>query len=239
MKKRFPWTRIDPSLSPADYDAATMVKIKSRCRMLDNGCWEYLGTRNEQGYGFMNYRGKSWPLHRLTLTIAKGPIPPKHKACHSCDFPPCCNPDHLNAETDAENIRQSVERGRHAKIQNTHCPQGHAYAEHGRVNPNRGWRACKLCHRIKQRIKAGWPVHLANSEPARQGRSPIANPTWRRVRSGRVSKIHCLRGHALFGDNLYVTPDGRRQCRICHHASVRKFRPKPVALFAHAASKPR
>ena len=28
-------------------------------------------------------------------------------------------------------------------------------------------------------------------------------------------KIFCIRGHPLFGANLYVTPDGRRQCRIC------------------------
>lgn len=238
MKKRFPWTRIDPNLSPADYDAATMAKIKSRCRVLENGCWEYLGTKNQQGYGFMNYRGKPWALHRLTLTIAKGPIPPKHKACHSCDFPPCCNPDHLNAETDAENTRQSVERGRHAKIQNTHCPQGHAFEEHGWVNPKTGWRACKTCGRIKQRILAGWPEDLARSEPKRQGRSPVANSTWRRKRVPRVIKTHCLRGHELAGENLYMTPDGRRNCRTCHHASVRKFKPKPTALVTARATSP-
>lgn len=28
-------------------------------------------------------------------------------------------------------------------------------------------------------------------------------------------KTHCKRGHLLSGDNLYVFPDGRRQCKAC------------------------
>lgn len=28
-------------------------------------------------------------------------------------------------------------------------------------------------------------------------------------------KTHCIRGHALSGENLYVKPDGRRECREC------------------------
>lgn len=30
-------------------------------------------------------------------------------------------------------------------------------------------------------------------------------------------KTECLRGHPLSGDNLYVTPSGRRQCQTCRH----------------------
>lgn len=28
-------------------------------------------------------------------------------------------------------------------------------------------------------------------------------------------KIHCIRGHVLSGENLYITPNGRRQCKKC------------------------
>lgn len=28
-------------------------------------------------------------------------------------------------------------------------------------------------------------------------------------------KVDCKRGHPLTGANLYTTPDGRRQCRVC------------------------
>ena len=33
--------------------------------------------------------------------------------------------------------------------------------------------------------------------------------------AANAAKTHCLRGHPLAGDNLYRTPDGRRQCRAC------------------------
>lgn len=34
---------------------------------------------------------------------------------------------------------------------------------------------------------------------------------------------HCSKGHPLSGDNLYQRPDGKRGCRICRRASMRKF----------------
>ena len=34
-------------------------------------------------------------------------------------------------------------------------------------------------------------------------------------RGGNAAKTACKWGHPLAGDNLYMTPDGRRQCRIC------------------------
>jgi hypothetical protein len=37
-----------------------------------------------------------------------------------------------------------------------------------------------------------------------------------------LAKTHCLRGHPLSGDNLYVTPSGKRNCRTCKAASTRK-----------------
>lgn len=32
--------------------------------------------------------------------------------------------------------------------------------------------------------------------------------------------IKCNRGHDLCGDNLYITPDGRRNCKACRRESV-------------------
>jgi hypothetical protein len=37
----------------------------------------------------------------------------------------------------------------------------------------------------------------------------------RRPRRKAEPKTHCKRGHELAGENLYITPDGRRQCRTC------------------------
>lgn len=53
------------------------------------------------------------------------------------------------------------------------------------------------------------PDHLAvttDAENIRRGEAPAI----RLARSGE-----CCRGHAMAGDNLYVSPQGKRQCRIC------------------------
>ena len=36
-------------------------------------------------------------------------------------------------------------------------------------------------------------------------------------------KMTCIHGHALSGDNLYVTPSGRRQCKTCRRASTARY----------------
>lgn len=47
-------------------------------------------------------------------------------------------------------------------------------------------------------------------------------------------RTHCIRSHALSGANLYMTPDGRRQCRSCHHEAVKRFKPKsPEPIPSH------
>lgn len=39
-----------------------------------------------------------------------------------------------------------------------------------------------------------------------------------------AKKTHCNRGHPLKGDNLYRTPDGRRNCRTCLRLADKKRR---------------
>jgi hypothetical protein len=42
------------------------------------------------------------------------------------------------------------------------------------------------------------------------------------------NKTHCVRGHELKGDNLYVKPDGARRCRKCNNEkqNIRRRRSK-------------
>jgi len=40
----------------------------------------------------------------------------------------------------------------------------------------------------------------------------------------RAKGSSCCRGHPLSGDNLYLTPNGRRQCRECRRESVKRYR---------------
>jgi hypothetical protein len=220
VKHRFAPVHIDPSLPKAQYDAAIMAKIKSRCLILPNGCWEFQGTKNHQGYGFMLYRGKAWPLHRLVLTIAIGPIPKSRKAMHTCDYPPCCNPNHLIDGTQRENVLDSVKKNRHHRARVTHCKRGHKlYGSN--VYMHKGTRHCRTCDIGHKRIATGWPADLAFTVPKMQGHYPGGM-----VRVAKAPKRQagvCKNGHQLSEENVYVTPKGYRQCRPCRTTSVRRF----------------
>lgn len=75
-------------------------------------CWEWQGSRNTvSGYGTITYQGKSWSTHRLSYTLANGPIPEGKLLRHTCDNPICCNPSHLIPGTTLQNYQDLVERG--------------------------------------------------------------------------------------------------------------------------------
>lgn len=40
----------------------------------------------------------------------------------------------------------------------------------------------------------------------------------------RRGMTHCPAGHEYAGENLYVTPDGKRVCKECNRAAKRKYR---------------
>lgn len=49
-------------------------------------------------------------------------------------------------------------------------------------------------------------------------------------------RTHCIRGHPLFGENLYVTPYGARQCITCRKARDQK---RTAERQAYRAANPR
>lgn len=75
-------------------------------------CWEWQGHRNAKtGYGAISWQGAKTYTHRLALQLSRG-IPASRFVLHHCDNPPCCNPYHLYAGTQADNVRDRETRGR-------------------------------------------------------------------------------------------------------------------------------
>lgn len=78
-------------------------------------CWLWRGAQNSRGYGQVWREGKRPGAHCIAFASSGVRIPPRRVVRHSCDVPPCCNPRHLSLGTQADNLREMVERGRSAR----------------------------------------------------------------------------------------------------------------------------
>lgn len=78
-------------------------------------CWEWQASTTSSGYGQIMVNARPRRItraHRLSWTIANGPIPSGMVVCHRCDNPPCVNPAHLFVATQQDNIADMVRKGR-------------------------------------------------------------------------------------------------------------------------------
>lgn len=86
----------------------------------ETGCWEYAGKfKDKDGYALVWYPGSHGKrlvrLHRLVWELTHEAIPPTVHVCHTCDNPPCINPEHLFTGTSRDNNDDKVRKGRHAR----------------------------------------------------------------------------------------------------------------------------
>lgn len=77
------------------------------------GCWEWNGQRDRQGYGQIWFDGRTRKVPRLAYTTWVGGVPTELMVRHRCDNPPCLNPDHFELGTGLDNMRDKMDRGRH------------------------------------------------------------------------------------------------------------------------------
>jgi Flp pilus assembly pilin Flp len=78
-------------------------------------CIEWQGERQHQGYGVVRLPGKKRAgAHRVAWQEINGPIPEGMFICHTCDNPPCVNPEHLWLGTALDNARDRAAKGRSA-----------------------------------------------------------------------------------------------------------------------------
>lgn len=80
-----------------------------------NGCIEWLGFVNKNGYAYMRFKNKRKTVHRWAYELCFGAIPNGMYVCHKCDNRKCLNINHLFLGTQADNMKDMVSKNRHQK----------------------------------------------------------------------------------------------------------------------------
>ncbi len=88
---------------------------KSIVRIPETGCWIWMKSLNNGGYGHTTFgRENSLLAHRASYEQKYGKIPNGIFALHSCDIKSCVNPDHIFLGTQQDNMTDKVNKNRQA-----------------------------------------------------------------------------------------------------------------------------
>lgn len=130
-----------------------------RVRKHADGCWEWTGQINDDGYGRFGKAprpdGRSSYAHRFSYQAMVGDIPEGMQVDHRCHDPKVCpggdscthrrcvNPDHLEVVEPVANVLRS--NGLAAKnAAKTTCPRGHSLSGDNLMMSGRK-RRCRTC----------------------------------------------------------------------------------------------
>lgn len=95
------------------HGVSLLHKLIFRIAIGDN-CWEWLGGKDGDGYGWIYHKRKNISAHRVAYRIFVGPLPDDKLVCHTCDNPNCVRPFHLFVGSNGDNAADMAQKGRSA-----------------------------------------------------------------------------------------------------------------------------
>lgn len=90
--------------------------ILSRISVDQAGCWIW-GQSKREGYGRLIRHGKTWSAHVFSFAVFVGPVEVGSQINHKCHIRSCCNPSHLYAGSQSENMADMKLAGRDRYLQ--------------------------------------------------------------------------------------------------------------------------
>lgn len=181
-------------------------RFKMQYKVAKNGCWEWIGGKDPDGYG--TFRGEhlgqsfkrahrwSWAYHNNQK------VPAGASVCHSCDNPACVNPEHLWVGSTLENQRDKWAKGRGG------IPFGEN-ASRAKLTEEQA-RAILVDPRPNSRVAADYGV-AASTVGDIKGRG-----SWRSI--GDVEPVKAKRVSPRKGVSDKITPDIVREIRTSPEA---------------------
>jgi len=109
---RNPTSRENQSIIDLASRPAAVARFWAKIRKEEGGCWAWMAAKGNKGYGAFGIGGSTFKAHRIAFILSGGVIPSGRCLLHSCDNPPCCNPDHLTVGTKADNNADMIRKGR-------------------------------------------------------------------------------------------------------------------------------
>jgi len=99
------------------YTTADRIRFTAKIDFPTNadGCWTWTGAKHGQGRGYGKFKlgGKAISAHKAGYLLFVGPVAAGMVIGHQCNNESCANPNHLKAESQAENMKYCVRSGRH------------------------------------------------------------------------------------------------------------------------------
>lgn len=131
-----------------------LKRFEDKVCKLPNGCHEWTGAKDRDGYGKFQLNGKCIFAHRYAYLCSYGSLDDTLVIDHICKLRSCVNPQHMEQVT----VKENTNRGINFEANKIECDHGHQYTVDNTYIDPRGFRQCRICRRqsdIKRRQNYG------------------------------------------------------------------------------------